>query len=77
MTTKKTTTTKATKTSVPAIEQEGAQEPVSVTPVYHTDPEVIRRLDRIVELLEGTLTVDRKGLNLSGKFWDRLLDPDK
>lgn len=76
MTTKKTTT-KATKTSVPAIEQEGAQETVSVSPVYHTDPEVIRRLDRIVELLEGTLTVDRKGLSLSGKFWDKILDPDK
>lgn len=76
MNTKKTTT-KATKTSVPAIAQEGAQEPVSVPPVYHTDPELIRRLDRIVELLEGTLTVDRKGLSLSGKFWDKILDPDK
>lgn len=76
MVTKKTAT-KATKTSGPAIAQEGAKEPVSVPPVYNTDPELIRRLDRIVELLEGTLKVDRRGLNLSGKFWDKVLDPDK
>ena len=71
-TTKKT----SSKTKVPTIEQEGVKEPVSVSPAYHTDPELIKRLDRIVELLEGTLTVDKKGLSLSGKFWDRFLDPD-
>lgn len=59
------------------IARKGTSEPVSVTPVYHTDPEIIRRLDRIVELLEGTLKVDRKGLSLDSPFWNKMLDPDR
>ena len=73
-TTKKTNS----KTKVPA---EGKVSPRSMHggdkpgPIPGQDP-VIERLDRIIALLEGTLTVDKKGLSLSGKFWDRFLDPD-
>lgn len=52
----------------------GKDDPKPVLP-EPKDP-VIERLDRIIALLEGTLTVDKKGLSLSGKFWDRFLDPD-
>lgn len=31
------------------------------------------KLDRIIELLEGALTVKQQGLNLTGKWWDRFL----
>jgi hypothetical protein len=37
------------------------------------DP-VIERLDRIIALLEGTLTVDKKGLKLDSPWWSRFLD---
>lgn len=73
-TTKKT----SSKTKVPA---EGKVSPRPVNggdkpgSLPGQDP-VIERLDRIIAILEGTLTVDKKGLSLSGKFWDRFLDPD-
>lgn len=77
-TTKKTATkTKEAPGNTPGIAQGGPQEPAKVPPVYHTDPELIRRLDRIVELLEGTLKVDRKGLSLDSPFWNKMLDPDR
>lgn len=77
-TTKKTATkTKETAGKTPAVAQGGTREPAKVPPVYHTDPELIRRLDRIVELLEGTLKVDRKGLSLDSPVWNRMLDPDR
>jgi hypothetical protein len=77
-TTKKTATkTKEVPGKTPGIAQGGPQEPAKVSPVYHTDPELIRRLDRIVELLEGTLSVDRKGLKLDSPFWNKMLDPDR
>lgn len=58
----------------PAVIVFGKDDPKPVLP-EPKDP-VIERLDRIIALLEGTLTVDKKGLSLSGKFWDRFLDPD-
>ena len=69
----------ATKTKVPA---EG---PVSPRPVHDGDKPVstagqdaiVQRLDRIIELLEGTLSVDKKGLSLDSPVWDRMLDPDR
>lgn len=71
-------TTKSSKTKGPA-EGKVSPRPVNdgVEPASITgqDP-VLERLDRIIALLEGTLTVDKKGLSLSGKFWDRFLDPD-
>lgn len=77
-TTKKTATkSKETAGKTPAVAQGGPQEPAKVSPVYHTDPEIIKRLDRIVELLEGTLKVDKKGLSLDSPVWDRMLDPDR
>ena len=77
-TTKKTATkTKEAPGKTPGIAQEGPQEPAKASPVYHTDPELIRRLDRIVELLEGTLKVDRKGLKLDSPWWNKMLDPDQ
>lgn len=76
--TKKTATkTREAPGKTPGIAQGGTQEPAKVSPVYHTDPEIIKRLDRIVELLEGTLKVDRKGLSLDSPVWNRMLDPDR
>ena len=74
-TTKKT----PTKTKAPA---EGK---VSPRPVHDGDkPDsipgqdaIVQRLDRIIELLEGTLSVDKKGLKLDSPFWNRMLDPDR
>lgn len=77
-TTKKTATkSKEAPGKTPGIAQGGPQEPAKASTVYHTDPEIIKRLDRIVELLEGTLKVDKKGLSLDSPFWDRMLDPDR
>lgn len=77
-TTKKTAAkSKEAPGKTPGIAQGGTQEPAKVSPVYHTDPEIIKRLDRIVELLEGTLKVDRKGLSLDSPVWNRMLDPDR
>lgn len=39
------------------------------------DP-LLTRLDRIIELLEGTLTVDRKGLKLDSPWWEKFLGKD-
>ena len=77
-TTKKTATkTREAPGKTPGIAQGGPREPAEVSTVYHTDPELIKRLDRIVELLEGTLEVDRKGLKLDSPWWNRMLDPDR
>lgn len=59
------------------IARKGTSEPVSEKQVPSTDPELLKRLDRIVELLEGTLKVDRKGLSLDSPIWDRMLDPER
>jgi hypothetical protein len=75
--TKKTAT--KTKTNAPA---EG---PVPPRPVNDGDKPVstagqdaiVQRLDRIIELLEGTLSVDKKGLKLDSPWWNRMLDPDR
>lgn len=40
------------------------------------DP-LLTRLDRIIELLEGTLSVDKKGLKLDSPWWNKMLDPDR
>lgn len=69
----------ATKTKVPA---EGKVSPRPVNDgdkpasITGQDP-VLQRLDRIIELLEGTLSVDKKGLKLDSPWWNKMLDPDK
>lgn len=68
----------SSKTKVPA---EGKVSPRPVNggvepgPIPGQDP-VIERLDRIIALLEGTLTVDKKGLKLDSPWWSRFLDRD-
>lgn len=57
----------------PAIARKGTSEPVSAPPVYHTDPELLKRLDRIVELLEGTVQVERRGIDFESPAWKRFL----
>jgi hypothetical protein len=74
-------TTKKTATKSKAT----AEGQVSPRPVHDGDKPVstagqdaiVQRLDRIIELLEGTLVVDKKGLKLDSPWWDKMLDPDK
>lgn len=58
----------------PAVIVFGKDDPKPVLPEPN-DP-VIERLDRIIALLEGTLTVDRKGLKLDSPWWERFLGKD-
>ena len=55
------------------IERKGASEPVSAPPVSYTDTELLKRLDRIIGLLEGALTVERKGIDFESPAWARFL----
>ena len=58
----------------PAVIVFGKDDPKPVLP-EPKDP-VIERLDRIIELLEGTLTVDKKGLKLDTSWWEKFLGKD-